>query len=76
MTKNKLIVISTGGTGGHVFPAQAIADKLVSKNYSLHLVTDKRALKYLDGAFLDMRKTVILASGANEKFSSKLLNFT
>lgn len=75
MMKNKLI-ISTGGTGGHIFPAQAIADELINKNYDLHLVTDRRALKYLDGAFLDMQKTVIISSNVNEKLSSKLLNFT
>ena len=33
----KKIVIATGGTGGHVFPAYALANYLKTKNYDLQL---------------------------------------
>ena len=29
------ILIATGGTGGHIFPAQALATELLEKNYEL-----------------------------------------
>lgn len=32
------IVIATGGTGGHIFPAQALAHELMEKNYELLFV--------------------------------------
>lgn len=44
----KTIVLSTGGTGGHVFPAIAIGDVLKTQGYRVLYVTDSRGLKYLD----------------------------
>ena len=46
MTKKK-ILIATGGTGGHIFPALALAKNLIKKNYDVRLTTDPRGLKYL-----------------------------
>ena len=40
------IIIATGGTGGHVFPAEALAEILVEKGHTLALVTDKRQLRF------------------------------
>jgi len=36
------IVLAAGGTGGHVFPAQALGNSLVSRGYSVTLLTDSR----------------------------------
>ena len=43
MTK-KMILITTGGTGGHVFPAYSLANYLVDKNYSVKFTTDTRGI--------------------------------
>ena len=41
--KKKLIVLTTGGTGGHIFPAEAVASYLKKESdYKLVFVTDKR----------------------------------
>lgn len=37
-----LIVLSAGGTGGHVFPAEALAAELIRRGYRLALITDLR----------------------------------
>ena len=37
-----LIILSAGGTGGHLFPAQALAEELVRRGYVIHLLTDDR----------------------------------
>ena len=42
----KLIVLSSGGTGGHVFPAQALAQELATRGFRLALVTDRRGETY------------------------------
>ncbi len=44
--KVKTIAITTGGTGGHVFPAQALATELALQNYKVVAFVDKRATKY------------------------------
>jgi len=36
-------VLAAGGTGGHLFPAEALARLLVAAGGSVHLVTDQRA---------------------------------
>ncbi len=43
----KKILITTGGTGGHIFPAYSLAKYLINKKYNVNIITDKRGLKYL-----------------------------
>ena len=43
----KKILIATGGTGGHVFPAYSLANYLIKKNYRVQLTSDKRGLRFL-----------------------------
>ena len=71
---NKTIVISAGGTGGHIFAAQAIAEKLKKENYKLHLIYDKRSLKYIEGIFCDVEKTIILTVNPKQDLSNKIIN--
>lgn len=42
------ILISAGGTGGHLFPAEALAHELKARGWSVPLVTDERATRYAD----------------------------
>ena len=44
------ILISTGGSGGHVIPAITIHDHL-KENYDISISSDFRGLKYLDDKF-------------------------
>ena len=47
MNKKIKVVISAGGTGGHVFPGWNLAKHLIDSNYEVELVTDKRGQKFL-----------------------------
>ena len=42
MAPRRPIVLAAGGTGGHVFPAQALAEALDARGWKLALVTDRR----------------------------------
>ena len=42
MTSKRPIVLAAGGTGGHVFPAQALASELLRRGHRVVLVTDSR----------------------------------
>lgn len=45
------VLVAAGGTGGHLFPAQALAAELTKRGLApVHLVTDRRAERY-GGAF-------------------------
>ena len=41
------ILLAAGGTGGHMFPAGAVAEELTAAGYEVHLVTDKRGMAYV-----------------------------
>lgn len=43
-----LIILSAGGTGGHVFPARALAHDLLSRQYRVALMTDDRGMRFAD----------------------------
>ena len=45
MIKKNKIIIATGGTGGHVFPAVSLCEYL-KKNFEIKIFSDKRGLKY------------------------------
>lgn len=54
-SKNYNIIVTTGGTGGHVFPALATAKELSKKGYDVTFVTDKRGKKYLENDAGDVK---------------------
>ncbi|MDH6269186.1 UDP-N-acetylglucosamine--N-acetylmuramyl-(pentapeptide) pyrophosphoryl-undecaprenol N-acetylglucosamine transferase [Rhizobium sp. SG_E_25_P2] len=41
-----IIALAAGGTGGHLFPAEALGHALRARGYSVHLVTDSRAERF------------------------------
>lgn len=46
MDESPLILLAAGGTGGHLFPAEALGAELIKRGYRVRLVTDSRALRY------------------------------
>jgi UDP-N-acetylglucosamine--N-acetylmuramyl-(pentapeptide) pyrophosphoryl-undecaprenol N-acetylglucosamine transferase len=46
MTTSPLILLAAGGTGGHLFPAEALGVELMKRGMAVRLVTDSRALRY------------------------------
>lgn len=40
------ILLAAGGTGGHLFPAEALAHELAARGWSVHLATDERAERF------------------------------
>jgi UDP-N-acetylglucosamine--N-acetylmuramyl-(pentapeptide) pyrophosphoryl-undecaprenol N-acetylglucosamine transferase len=45
-TPSPLILLAAGGTGGHLFPAEALGVELIKRGLRVRLVTDARALRY------------------------------
>ncbi|MER8375640.1 glycosyltransferase, partial [Mesorhizobium sp. M1406] len=41
-----VILLAAGGTGGHLFPAEALAHELNGRGWSVHLATDDRAERF------------------------------
>ena len=62
-----LVVIAAGGTGGHMFPAQAFADEMRARGWTIALVTDERGKKYATNFPADWRLEVEAAT-----FGSKM----
>jgi UDP-N-acetylglucosamine--N-acetylmuramyl-(pentapeptide) pyrophosphoryl-undecaprenol N-acetylglucosamine transferase len=46
MNNSPLILLAAGGTGGHLFPAEALGVELIRRGLRVRLVTDSRALRY------------------------------
>ena len=55
-----VILISAGGTGGHLFPAESLAAELGARGWTVDLATDERADKY--GRAFPARMIHIIAS--------------
>jgi UDP-N-acetylglucosamine--N-acetylmuramyl-(pentapeptide) pyrophosphoryl-undecaprenol N-acetylglucosamine transferase len=67
-SSEKLIVLAAGGTGGHVFPAEALAAEMIDRGFKLSLFTDRRGDAY-GGTLGDLETHRIRAGGvAGKKF--------
>lgn len=44
-----LLMIAAGGTGGHMFPAQALAEAMIGRGWRVKLSTDARGARYAGG---------------------------
>jgi UDP-N-acetylglucosamine--N-acetylmuramyl-(pentapeptide) pyrophosphoryl-undecaprenol N-acetylglucosamine transferase len=55
-----LVVVAAGGTGGHLFPAQALSTVLASRGITVDLATDERATRY--GGDFPARQTHLIPS--------------
>jgi len=59
--KRPFALLAAGGTGGHVFPAEALAAELINRGWRLGLVTDKRGQTY--GGTLGTLETFRISAG-------------
>lgn len=55
-----VVLLCAGGTGGHLFPAEALAHELIARGFEVHLATDERAQRY-SGSF-PAKQTHVIAS--------------
>ncbi|MDV6330592.1 undecaprenyldiphospho-muramoylpentapeptide beta-N-acetylglucosaminyltransferase [Asticcacaulis sp. 201] len=47
-SQKPLAVVAAGGTGGHMFPAEALARELIDRGWDIVLASDKRGAAYAD----------------------------
>ena len=65
--KKKLIVLTTGGSGGHVFPAEALATEMKGKEYDLAFITDKRIQNKIQGTLATLPIYYVCAEAVTGK---------
>jgi len=44
--KKGTVLLCAGGTGGHLFPAEAVAHEMKSRGYTIHLAADERVERF------------------------------
>ena len=57
-------VVAAGGTGGHMFPAEALAREMIARGWRVVLATDHRGRQYAQGFPAEERLALDAATGA------------
>lgn len=57
-----LLLIAAGGTGGHMFPAQALAEEMLAAGWRVTLSTDSRGARYATGFPAEVTRQVVQAA--------------
>ena len=65
-----LVLVAAGGTGGHVFPAEALARELLGRGLRVALMTDQRGGKFSDELPIPVYRT--RASSLGKGFIGKI----
>ena len=68
--KNRVIAITAGGTGGHIFPALTIAKMLIQDGFFVLFYTDKKFFNYIK------QEDILLRSGMIKIIQLKAKNAT
>ena len=75
MNKNlNKVLIATGGTGGHIFPAYSLAKHLVEKKINVEIVSDERGIRYLKRANNIKISKINTSSFYNKNFLQKFIS--
>jgi UDP-N-acetylglucosamine--N-acetylmuramyl-(pentapeptide) pyrophosphoryl-undecaprenol N-acetylglucosamine transferase len=69
----KPVVLAAGGTGGHIFPAEALAESLMAAGERVILVTDHRFSHFQTGALSQVEKRIIRAGTVGGSLPKKIL---
>ncbi len=69
--QGKLILLSAGGTGGHMTPAGALGHDLLARGYRVEIITDERGKKYAP-MFKGMKMHVVKAGTLGAGIIGKL----
>ena len=56
---NQTIILSAGGSGGHIFSAQALAEILIDRGYKVVLVTDRRGFEFAGKFPVEVKKYLL-----------------
>jgi len=68
------IVIAAGGTGGHLFPAEALAAELLARGERVTLMTDARSSAFESAAFANAERFVLRGSGLAGRGALRAVN--
>jgi UDP-N-acetylglucosamine--N-acetylmuramyl-(pentapeptide) pyrophosphoryl-undecaprenol N-acetylglucosamine transferase len=66
------IILAAGGTGGHIFPAEALAEVLMSRGERVVLITDSRFAQFKTGALAKVEIRTIRSGGLGGGFLKKM----
>lgn len=73
--KTPTIILATGGTGGHIFPAVALAEELIRREYRAVMVTDARFSRFMQNIATVKSGQVMVHTIVSAKFSKSPLAF-
>ena len=72
---NKKIIFTSGGTGGHIFPAINLMKYFSRKGHKVLLVTDKRGKNFINNYSTYRSITINTTTPTNKSFLKKIISY-